>query len=288
VIERHIAEQTRRMQALVSELWRLEGPRVDHHVGDVAWQRFQHTGREDEWRIRVWEEDGNPVAWAWLRAPGTLLHEIHPRHRGEALHAELLDWFETETEGEELRAESLSTDTVRLAFLRSRGYEVDSGARGLAHHFTELAEIPEPTVPEGYRLRTVGPGDLERRVEIHRVVWAPSRVTVESFENVQAAWPYREDVDCVVEGPDGSFAAYCLAWLDEENRVGELEPVGTHPDHRRRGLASAVCRFALHRLREEGAERAIVYSIADSDTTALYESIGMREHARSLPLVKRP
>jgi ribosomal protein S18 acetylase RimI-like enzyme len=80
---------------------------------------------------------------------------------------------------------------------------------------------------------------------------------------------------------------YCLAWLDDANRVGELEPVGTYPDHRRPGLASAVCRFALHRLREEGAERGIVYSLPGSDATALYESIGMREHARSLELVKR-
>ncbi len=29
--------QTRRMQALVSELWRLEGPDVENHIGDVAW-----------------------------------------------------------------------------------------------------------------------------------------------------------------------------------------------------------------------------------------------------------
>jgi ribosomal protein S18 acetylase RimI-like enzyme len=112
-------------------------------------------------------------------------------------------------------------------------------------------------------------------------------VTVESFTNVQAAWPYRTDLDCVVEAPDGSFAAYCLAWLDDANDVGELEPVGTHPDHRRRGLASAVCRFAHQRLREEGATRAIVYSIAGSDATTLYESIGMREHSRSIGLVKR-
>ncbi len=78
-----------------------------------------------------------------------------------------------------------------------------------------------------------------------------------------------------------------LAWLDADNRVGELEPVGTHPDHRRRGLASAVCLLALRRLREEGAARAIVYSWADSPAQALYRSIGFREHARSLTLVKR-
>jgi hypothetical protein len=152
------AEQTRRMQALVSERWRLEGPRVENHVGDLAWMRFQHVGREPEWRIRLWEEDGAPIAWAWLRPSGKLLHEIHPRHRGDELHRELLDWFEAEAEDEEV--------------------------------------------------------------------------------------------------------------------------------HRRRGLASAVCCFALRRLHEEGAERGIVYSLAGSAATALYESIGMREHARSLELVK--
>ena len=275
------------MQALVSELWRLEGPKVENHVGDVAWQRFQHVGREGEWRIRIWEEEGEPVAWGWLRKPATLVHEIHPRHRGGALHEELLEWFAADAEGDELRASSLSTDTERLELLRRRGYDVDPEAKAFIYHACELTDVPEPAVPEGYRLRTVEPDDLARRVELHQVVWAPSRVTVESFAKVQAAWPYRADLDCVVEARDGSFAAYCLAWLDPRNRVGELEPVGTHPDHRRLGLASAVCRFAHRRLRDEGAELAIVYSLAGSDATALYESIGMREHDRSLELVKR-
>jgi GNAT superfamily N-acetyltransferase len=282
-----IFAQTRRMQTLVAELWRQEGPKVENHVGDVAWQRFQHTGREGEWRIRLWEENGEPVAWAWVKRLASLQHEIHPRHRGGALHAELLDWFEAEVEEDELRTSSLSTDTERLEALRNRGYKVDPDARAFVYHACELDEVVKPEVPDGYRLRTVEPDDVGRRVELHRVVWAPSRVTVESFANVQAAWPYRADLDCVAEAPGGSFAAYCLAWLDPENRVGELEPVGTHPDHRRLGLASAVCGFAHQRLRQEGAELAIVYSLAGSDATALYESLGMREHARSVELVKR-
>lgn len=280
--------QTRRMQALVAELWRLEGPNVEYHVGDIAWMRFQHAGREDEWRIRVWEENGEPVAWAWLGRLRTLAHEVHPRLRGGPLHEELLDWFESETDGDELRTSSLSTDSERLTFLRARGYEIDVESDDTIYHLTELGSLAEPAAPDGYRLRTIEPTDLEQRVEIHRTVWTPSRVTAESFANVQAAWPYRRDLDCVVEAPDGSFAAYCLAWLDDANRVGEFEPVGTHPDCHRRGLATAVCRFALLRLREEGATRAIVYSLEGfGGGTALYESIGMREHARSVELVKR-
>ena len=50
------------------------------------------------------------------------------------------------------------------------------------------------------------------------------------------AWPYRHDLDQVVEAPDGALVAFALGWLDEVNRVGELEPVGTDPRHARRGL----------------------------------------------------
>jgi hypothetical protein len=67
VIDPQIAAETRRMQALVTELWRLEGPHVENHIGDIAWQRFQHVRREPEWRFRIWEEDSEPVAWAWIR-----------------------------------------------------------------------------------------------------------------------------------------------------------------------------------------------------------------------------
>ena len=48
-------------------------------------------------------------------------------------------------------------------------------------------------------------------------VWAPSRVTQASFTKVRAAWPYRASLDCVVEAPDGRFAAYCHVWPDDEN-----------------------------------------------------------------------
>jgi len=117
---------------------------------------------------------------------------------------------------------------------------------------------------------------------IHREVWSrpdrPSRVTESSFAHVRAEWPYRESLDCVVEAPDGRFAAYCLCWPDDENRVGEFEPVGVREEFRRRGLGGAVCRFALRRLHEEGGRQAIVYC-ATKPACALYESVGFRIHA---------
>jgi GNAT superfamily N-acetyltransferase len=124
-----------------------------------------------------------------------------------------------------------------------------------------LDALDEPEVSPGYRLTTMAATpDVPARVAVHRAAFHPSRVTEESYARVMAEWPYRPELDCAVVAPDGSFAAFALGWLDAANRTGILEPVGTHPDHRRRGLARAACLFTLRQLRAAGAEIGLVGS----------------------------
>jgi ribosomal protein S18 acetylase RimI-like enzyme len=259
------------MQQLALEQRRLLGVRAPWHVGDIAWGTRQHEGRESEWRIRLWIEDGRTVAWSWLKRDGRdrLEHEVHP----EYLH--LLDQILAEPDARVAFADE--DDLDRRAALARHGFLQP----GFDMHYLarELAEPPTPPVlPDGFRYRTIGPDDVPERVSIHREVWAPSRVTDSSYAQVRAQWPYRESLDCVVQAPDGRFAAYCLCWPDDENRVGELEPVGVREEFRRRGLGTAVCMFALQRLHEEGGREAIVYCATDA-ACALYESIGFRRFA---------
>ena len=140
-------------------------------------------------------------------------------------------------------------------------------------------------MPDGYRLTTMAEyGDTASRSAAHRAAFSPSRFTDEVYAVVRETWPYRADLDCVAVAPDGSVASYTLAWLDEENRVGEFEPVGTHEAHRRRGLGRAVNLFALQRLRDEGATEALVGCRGDDAypiPRKLYESVGFREIARA-------
>jgi ribosomal protein S18 acetylase RimI-like enzyme len=255
------------LQELAVEQRRLLGPRAPWHVGDVAWGLRQHEGREHEWTIRLWEEEGRVVAWSWLKgAKGWLEWDV----RRDRLHLleEILD---------EPRAEIAvchdDDEPVRAA-LAERGFVEPRWAIHL--NLRDLEEPPaQAPLPDGFRCRTVEPGDLAERVAIHREVWAPSRVTESSFANVRATWPYRGSLDCVCEAPGGRFAAYVLAWPDDENRVGLFEPVGTREEFRRRGLGAAVCTFALRRLHEEGLRQAIV-GCASGPACALYESLGFR------------
>jgi ribosomal protein S18 acetylase RimI-like enzyme len=276
-----VDDDSRRMQELVATAWRLEGPLVQHHVGDVAWSRYSIAGREHEWRFRLWEDAGAVVAWAWLHLPAQLDFQLHPRRR--ELLDEVLDWFEAQANGERATW-ALVEDAATVAGLERRGYRrAGPDEPWFAHLSRPVDAVEAPALPEGFTVRHVrGEEDVGRRVAVHRAAWHPSRVTEESHRAVMAAHPYRRELDCVVEAPDGSFAAYCLAWLDEENRVGELEPVGTDPRFRRRGLAAAVCTHAVAQLRAHGAETAIVYARGDPAYPAprrLYESIGFRAYA---------
>ena len=226
------------------------------------------------------------MAWAWFWPPASLDYEVHREHRGGELHREVLAWFESQAAPSPLTTFAFESDELWLAVLGECGYK-PSGS-WYAYYVQDLDDNgPEAVVPDGLTLRTVrdDEADFRERVALHRAVWAPSKLTEDRYRRVTQAWPYRTELDCVVEAPDGSFAAYVLCWYDDVNAVGEFEPVGTHPDYRRRGLGAAVCRYALTRLREEGARQAIVYAGGrdeDERSRALYESVGFRGLTRSL------
>jgi ribosomal protein S18 acetylase RimI-like enzyme len=265
------------MHELALEQRRDLGVRAPWHVGDITWGLRAHEGREAEWTIRIWKDGDRTVAWSWLKGDRGLLEYDVRRDRLELLDEILADPDARSSVGFE------DDDEVREALLRN-GFHADDGAELTRHssflHFNarDLPDAPElPGLPEGFRYRTVEPDDLGERVAIHREVWEPSRVTESSFAILRDSWPYRASLDCVVEAPDGRFAAYCHLWPDDENGVGELEPVGVREEFRRRGLGAAVCTFALRRWHEEGGRQAIVYCENDA-ACGLYESIGFRRH----------
>lgn len=264
--------ELRRLQQITQEAWRRRGPAVEAHVGDLAW-----WSREPGYRTRVWGEEG----WAWLIPPGEV--DLLSVDRDAGFLRTMLDWFEANSEADELEVWALADDSVRIAELTRRGYE-RAEEPFFEHLLRNLDDLPPPKLPQGYTLRTIGnEEDVARRVAVHRLAFAPSTMTGEKYANLRRTWPYRAGLDLAIEAEDSSFSAFCTSWLDDENGVGELEPVGTHPEHGRRGLARAVCVAALHALREHGAERVLVYARGDAGhpaPLALYSSLGFRPVAR--------
>jgi ribosomal protein S18 acetylase RimI-like enzyme len=263
------------MQELAAEAWRLRGPHVEHHAGDLAWSTYFAPGLRH--RRRLWRERERCVAWAWLEEPSSLMFLVHPDRTG--LLGEVLEWADAS------ETSALEDDAESIRALEDGGYvRCSLDEPFFAHLLHSLGDIGEPRLPPGFSLRHAREEDLERRVAVHRAAWSPSRVTEESWRRVMSAYPYKPELDCVVEAPDGTFAASCLVWLDDRTGVGLIEPVGTDPRFSRRGLARAVCLHGLRELRRHGGKAALVHARGDAAYTApkrLYESIGFREYARS-------
>lgn len=279
-------EDLRSMQELARRIW---SPASQCHIGDLAWGRRQHLGREHEWPTALWEDEGEVIAWGWAQTADSLSLLVDPA-RPEAAD-EVLRWFH-DTAGEgPLTISVLEHEGHLITALEHHGYTRDDTAPGYRYMRHDLTGLPDPVLPAGFTARPVrGPEDAPRRAAVHQEAWHPSRVTADSYRSVMDTWPYRSDLDWIVETPDGDFAASCLIWLDDHHRTGELEPVGTAPRHRRRGLARAVCLAALHALREAGAIQAIVYPLqgdpAHPGAYPLYESLGFVPYARTLTYVR--
>lgn len=274
-----------RMRRLVIETVALGGDRHLCTVGDLDWWNAQRGNAPGSAReAQLWfADDGELVAFAW---PGQAEADfiVHPHHR--AVLDAMLTWAEERQRATTPAAAEPPTfstyaydgDADFVARLQARGYQ--RLERVLRYRRRSLDGIlPTPPLPAGYTIRNMaGEDDLERRVAVHRAAFAPSRMTVEKHRAVMASPTYRQDLDLFAVAPDGSYASYCIVWFDAANRLGLFEPVGTHPDHQRRGLGKAVLAEGLRRLKALGARNAFVSSTGDGNpaSNALYESVGFR------------
>jgi ribosomal protein S18 acetylase RimI-like enzyme len=262
-------------------------------VGDLEWW-LAGGGPDVDWagRIRVWSIGGDPVGWGWFSPPASLDWFVGPGLGADeeaAIRDEILDWHAERARA--VAGEATSAAPVLLDVWAADGWREATilPERGwtptevvLTQYVQPLdVDLDPPRVPEGYVLRSLrGPADIPARVDVHRAAFAPSRMTVEKYTIAVAQDHYAFEHDIVLEAADGSFAAAAICWADPAGSIGEFEPVGTHPDHQRRGLGRVIMRHGLRLMRAAGLRDAIVFSLrSNAPSEALYRSAGFREVA---------
>jgi mycothiol synthase len=290
------------MQAVVSAAWRSDRrPLVSCTVGDLAWW-YAGAGPGIDWssRIRIFERGGQTVGWGWFSPPSSIDHFVRAgleEAEERAVVTTILAWaverLEEAPRGAEEPPPALEAwaadGWLEADVLTGLGFEPSEET--LTQYFLSLeTALPDVAPAAGYAIRSVaGAREIPARVNVHRAAFAPSKMTVEKYEILVGLEPYAFERDIVAVGPDGSFAAFTMCWLDREARIGEFEPVGTHPDHRRRGLGKAVNAHGLNVLREAGAREAMVFSQTSNATSeALYQSVGFRQIALHRRYAARP
>lgn len=252
------------MQEMQSRLWPL-----GMHPGGLGWSLARGPFAST---VALWSDEGRLVAWAGIDHPDELLAQVEP---GEDEAAEaVMAWFLAGSPGAELRIPLTDSETTLRAAAVRRGFE-DSGK---ATYGLWMDAVPRPHVAGEYPVRAVQPEEAARRVEVHRAAWKPSELpwspghgpvtdpeATSSFDQAAYAacrrtWLYDADFDLVAVAPDGTFAASCLAWFDPSTGVAEIEPLGVHPAHRRRGLAGLLCHEVARRVAERGGSEVFINS----------------------------
>jgi len=207
--------------------------------------------------------------------------------------AALLDWAEARGRARGRESIEISVDAAdRVANkdLAARGYvSAETGGAELVRLLD--AAPPEPVLRPGYTMTTLETVDDDAYVALHRAAWsthAPSAYRRELHDVVTAMPDFRRDMVPIVVAPDGALAASCIGWLDVPSRSAEIEPLGTHPDHRRLGLATAIVHEVARRARERGARSIMVWGSHNNHAAIeTYTSAG-HEPRRSVHELRKP
>ncbi|HVM09110.1 MAG TPA: GNAT family N-acetyltransferase [Acidimicrobiales bacterium] len=257
------------MQQLASRVWP-----SGWHPGGLGWGLSRWALAESVVVAVDDAESGSVVGFAG-RGGDEIAHVEHGR---DDLADALVAWM-LETDGDAPITVWDGADALERAVSRAGLVAVDREPwSGLLLDVTTAREDPRRRVA-GYVVRPVGADELEARVEVHRAAWKPSTMpytdgraidpdaqssfTADAYEAVRSAWLYDSSLDlvAVTRGGDdagGQFAACCIAWFDPSSGVCEIEPLGVAPQHRRRGLAIALCLEVAHLVAERGGTHVYI------------------------------
>lgn len=126
--------------------------------------------------------------------------------------------------------------------------------------------------PEGIALRLLTPDDDAVPAAARVVSAAFGSPFVEEHEHIRRRLALGLNVTVVAQTPSDEVVG--VATLQPIGSTGELVGAGTLPDHRRRGIGSAMIRFLVRQAHALGVELLLLS--ASEDGLRVYEEIGFR------------
>lgn len=262
------------------------------HVGDIPHRIYNGIrGRVPRGEIiRIWEIRGQIIGIGFAQPYHNGFDAfISPDYYGTELEREIFEWT-TETtrqymnqigrEDKPISADADAEDTNRQNLLKDLNFT--QGDNWLNVTLRDLSEpIPDVSLPEGFTIRASTMDDYAQLAAVHVGAFNSSWTPEIYHDEVMCKPGYDPEREMVVVAPDGQFAAFTIYWLDELNKVGLFEPVGTHSDFQRKGLGRALMNHTLRIMQKRGMEKALVCHATDNPaSTGLYAAVGFKLHHR--------
>ena len=266
------------------------------HRGDLQWWLFYTDTPESVWHsnLRLWMEGECLMGWALFSFDEKACDVfVLPEFRGRQQERELLTYAVNEMSAvDDLQVLWIDDkDDVRIRWLEGNGFVREE--EHFVYFTRSLSEpVPAPVLLAGYSLRH------SRGEEDAKLRSVASHAAFSQHRDFEGYWPrtlkfmqspvYVPERERFVIAPNGDVASFCIIWTDEINKLGHFEPVGTHPDHQRKGLGRALLYDAMKKLQSEGMNEADVCTVSTNlPAIHLYESVGFQLTKRLLVFQKR-
>jgi ribosomal protein S18 acetylase RimI-like enzyme len=249
--------------------WQHTGGPVQLHPGDLGWNCSLGVPELVE-AVRVWSRDGQILAAGMVDvASGLIRMGLSPAVDQDAAFAAqvLADLGPAGIGLVEARFGAAFRD-----LLDRSGWVADEPWTPLSLDLTD--EVGD----HGLRVEVVGSHNAQDRVAVQRASFPKSTFTLERWQAMAAAPPYRRARCLVGYDGDGVPVAAVTVWSAGEGRPGLMEPLGVHRDHGGHGYGRAITRAAAAALREMGASTATVCTPSSNvGGVATYVSAGFRK-----------
>jgi GNAT superfamily N-acetyltransferase len=262
---------------------------------------------------------------------GYLYFDVHPTRRGDGLETEILRWSEERLRevGKErdlpikLRTYTNDDKIVRRMLLEKQGFTTERCFLTMACSLEQ--PLSSSSLPSGFTLQrlsgdgryrvplcalrsayAVAPfhaaaqrsGDLKAWVELFNESfidhWDHHELTVTRARHWLKNPNYKPELNLIAVAPDGTFAAFCVGYINEEENArsgrneGWIKLLGTRRGFRKLGLGRAMLLAAMRQFKAAGVEQVKLGVDAQSLTSAtrLYESVGFHPVNTWLSYVK--
>jgi len=229
-------------------------------------------------RVRLWRNHAGELLSFLIRYYNTTYLQVSPGFR--FLEPTMLDWAEAHWSdaNHAIHTSAFAYDVQRQELLMQRGY-TDAGASAIERLYDLGHTYPEPRLLAGFRVASVAElGDCAGRIALEKAIWNADILDEAWFRGKSSAPNYSLDWDLVVVSPGGQQVAASLVWLDLRNHTAEIDPLGVHPNYRRRGLARALVLESFRRLRTSGVHLVYIASnTANEAANRLYGSLEPKE-----------
>lgn len=222
------------------------------------------AGTLQDWErnIGLWEDETGRLA-AVASKDGDFYFQLDSEDPPDSLTGEMFDYIEGKSAREPAEYCKLAIPNFMSSLERqalSRGYELLTDESDSSVSIVLDKEFPV-LLPDGFRLCSGKEVSDIAKAEGHIMAFNyPGTKGAEQmrqfYGGIREAPGYCPELDLALLNEQGEVVSFCNAFVDEANRIGMLEPVGTHLHYRKCGLGKAVIYEVLNRLRSKGIVKA--------------------------------